>query len=162
MSSLARTSINVTYKHFALVRMSPLGMGPEDIQRGKKKKNAPDIGPSLKQWGFISYCLRKFSHCPIQNFLKTVPGGVKVSSKWSATSQNFLKYAYFIVKVMPIWYSTPKQIHVCFSTGLKEWFAPNVCLALSLQEDAPCLWVGWGLRNTGLKPLVCPLPGFQS
>lgn len=98
----------------------------------------------------------------VYTILRTVHGVVKVSSKWSAMSQNFLKYAYFIVKAMPILYSSPKYIQVCFSSWVKEWFAPNIRVALSSQEDAPCLGVGRALRNIGLKYLVCPLPGFRS
>lgn len=34
---------------------------------------------------------------------------------------------------------------------VKEWFAPNICVALSFQKDNPNLWIVWGLRNTGLN-----------
>lgn len=56
---------------------------------------------------------------------KKVPGGVTLSCKGSATSQDVFKYAYFILKVVPILYSTPKHVHVCFSTPVTERFAPK-------------------------------------
>lgn len=56
---------------------------------------------------------------------KKVPGGVTLSCKGSATSQDVFKYAYFILKVVPILYSTPKHVHVCFSTLVTERYAPK-------------------------------------
>lgn len=55
---------------------------------------------------------------------KTAPGGWH-SCKGSAMSQDVFKYAYFILKVMPILYSTPKYVRVCFSAQVTEWFAPK-------------------------------------